>query len=296
MQTIKIGNKRINRGFLFVLPCIIFFSFMILYPALKVFFNAFFIKGAGLNIEPSWQGLYNFEKVFKTTKITKILKNTLVYALGCTVLHTGLGMIVALVTNSTLLKRPVQKFFRTLTLVPWAITPTVVAIMAQMFFHPSIGPVQKLLTLLGYKGIFDPLGTSKYAMATVILTNVWKFLPFYFLIELTAMQSIDTVLHEAAIIDGANRTQDFFHITLPMIRNQVLTLAVFDFVSNASYFDITWIMTQGGPMKSTETLATLIYKTAFQSTKFGEASAMGVLLFVISLFVTITVIRIINKE
>ena len=121
-------------------------------------------------------------------------------------------------------------------------------------------------------------------------------MPFYFLILLAALQSIDKGLYEAASIDGASKIGQFFHVTLPQIKNSGLTLLIFDFVINAAYFDITWIMTQGGPMKATETLATLAYKTAFQSYKIGEASAMGVMLFVISVLFTIVVLRSINKE
>lgn len=296
MQTYKIGKYKISLGMLFVLPCIIFFAFVVVYPACMVFYNAFFIKGAGLTVKPEWQGLSNFIKVVKTRNFGMIFGNTLMYALGCTALHMTLGMMFALLLNTPKLGTHFKHTFRTIVLVPWAITPTVVAIMAQLFFHPSIGPIQYIMRWLGSSTVIDPLGSKKWAMLTCILTNVWKFLPFYFLIQLTSMQAIDSTLYEAGRIDGGNKVQLFFRITIPVLKKSLLTLAMFDFVSNASYFDITWIMTQGGPMHSTETLAILIYKTAFQSTKFGLASAMGIFLFIMTVFISVLVLKSINKE
>ena len=296
MNYLKIGKKRINLGYIFILPGVLFFLVMMVYPSAYVIWSSFFLSGKGFNMEPVWQGLTNYIKVTHYTGFSKILKNTFVYAGGCTVFHMGFGLLMALMLNSSKLNMTYKHLCRMLILVPWAVTPSVVAIVSKLFFHASVGPISVILKAMGSSMVFDPLGQPKSAMITCILTNVWKFMPFYFLIILTALQSIDKGLYEAARLDGATNLDCFFHVTMPQIKNSFLTLMIFDFVINAAYFDITWIMTQGGPMKATETLATLAYKTAFQSYKFGEASSIGVLLFFISVLFTVIVLRSMNKE
>jgi ABC-type sugar transport system permease subunit len=140
------------------------------------------------------------------------------------------------------------------------------------------------------------LGQVETALLSVTLTNVWMFTPFYMLMTLSAMQAVDPGLYEAAVVDGANGPQQIFFITIPSIRNTLLTLGMFDFVTTAAYFDLTWIMTQGGPVSSSEIIPTWVYRTAFQSFEFGKASAIGMILFSISVIVSIIVLRAINKE
>ena len=296
MDYFKIGKKKINLGYLFILPGVLFFAVLAVYPALYVLYSSLFLSGKGFDAVPVFQGLKNFKEILGYTSFGKIFANTFIYAGGCTLLHMGGGLIMALLLNSERVSMKFRHIFRTLILVPWAVTPSVVAIVSKLFFHGAVGPIAVILKMLGSTVKFDPLGSTSTAMITVILTNAWKFMPFYFLILLAALQSIDKGLYEAASIDGASKIGQFFHVTLPQIKNSGLTLLIFDFVINAAYFDITWIMTQGGPMKATETLATLAYKTAFQSYKIGEASAMGVMLFAISVLFTIVVLRRINKE
>jgi multiple sugar transport system permease protein len=110
------------------------------------------------------------------------------------------------------------------------------------------------------------------------------------------MQSIDPGLYEAAIVDGASAWQQIRFLTLPALRNLFLTLGIFDLITTAAYFDLTWIMTQGGPINSTEILPTWIYREAFLSFEFGKAAAIGMILLSVSIFITIFVLRAIEKE
>lgn len=296
MNTLRIGSKKISLGYVFIFPGILFFLVMMVYPALYVVWSSFFFEGKGLAMEPAWQGFQNYINVFESTAFWKISANTALYAGGCTVFHMGGGLIMALMLNSSLLSTRFKHIFRMLILVPWAVTPSVVAIVSKLFFHASVGPISVILKQLGFAITFDPLGKPDSAMLTCIITNAWKFMPFYFLILLTGLQAVDSGLYEAARLDGANEVKCFWHVTMPQIKNTFLTLTIFDFVINAAYFDITWIMTQGGPMKATETLATLAYKTAFQRYKFGEASAIGVLLFFMSVVFTLSVLKAMKED
>ena len=144
--------------------------------------------------------------------------------------------------------------------------------------------------------MFGPLGQPAYALLSVTLTNVWMFTPFYMLMILSALQAIDPGLYEAAVVDGTSSSQQVFFITIPMIKNTLLTLGMFDFVTTAAYFDLTWIMTQGGPVRTSEIIPTWVYRTAFQSFEFGKASAIGLILFLVSVTVSIIVLRALDKE
>ena len=132
MKEIRIGNIKINRGYLFILPGILFFVVMMIYPAMYVLWSSFFFSGKGFNMEAAWQGLTNYIKVANYTGFGKIFKNTFVYAGGCTVFHMGIGLVLALMLNSDSLNDKFKHIFRMLILVPWAVTPSVVAIVGKV--------------------------------------------------------------------------------------------------------------------------------------------------------------------
>jgi multiple sugar transport system permease protein len=274
----------------------LFFLALAIYPSGFVLFLSLFASGKGTAFSPTFSNFSNFISVWKNPHFTKFLLQTFYYAGGATLLHILLGFIFALALNVLPLKTFFVRTMRTVFLIPWAITPTVVAILFRLILHPQVGPIAIFLKSVGSPIMFGPLGQVETALLSVTLTNVWMFTPFYMLMTLSAMQAVDPGLYEAAVVDGANGPQQIFFITIPSIRNTLLTLGMFDFVTTAAYFDLTWIMTQGGPVSSSEIIPTWVYRTAFQSFEFGKASAIGMILFSISVIVSIIVLRAINKE
>ncbi|MHB8089573.1 MAG: carbohydrate ABC transporter permease [Anaerolineaceae bacterium] len=294
-------NKETNRNripvaYWFVLPAMLFFALLAVYPSGYVAFLSVFAGAKGTAISPEFTNFSNYIAVFNSRNLVQILMQTGFYAGVATLLHLALGFLIALLLNVLPLNITFTRLTRTAFLIPWAISPTVVAIMFRLLLHPQVGPIAIMLKQTGYAGVFGPLGDPDWALIAVTLTNVWTFTPFYFLMLLSAMQAIDPVLFEAAVVDGANGRQQILHITLPSIKNTVLTLAIFDFVTTAAYFDLTWIMTQGGPINRSEILSTWVYRTAFQSFEFGKASAIGMILFAVSIMFTIIVLRAMDKE
>jgi len=287
---------RISSAYWFILPAMFFFTLLAIYPSVFVIILSFFAHGKGTNLSVALPNLSNFIAVWKDPNFGKILSQTLFYAGVATILHILLGFTFALLLNIL----PLHPFFirtiRTIFLIPWAITPTVVAILFRLILHPQVGPIAIFLKSIGSPIVFGPLGQPAYALLSVTLTNVWMFTPFYMLMILSALQAIDPGLYEAAVVDGAGGSQQVFFITIPMIKNTLLTLGMFDFVTTAAYFDLTWIMTQGGPVRTSEIIPTWVYRTAFQSFEFGKASAIGLILFLISVTVSIIVLRALDKE
>ncbi len=291
-----IQRRKINTAYWFVLPAMLFFTLLAIYPSGYVLLLSLFADGKGTSVTAEFNKFSTYVSVFSNAKLGPILYQTVYYAGLATLLHLLLGFLFALILNVLPLNIHFIRFTRTAFLIPWAISPTVVAIIFRLLLHPQVGPFAIVLKQIGYPGVFGPLGDPKWALTAVTLTNVWAFTPFYFLMILSAMQAIDPVLYEAAVVDGANGRQQIFHITLPEIKNTLLTLAIFDFVTTAAYFDLTWIMTQGGPINKSEILSTWVYRTAFQSFEFGKASAIGLILFTFSIIVTIIVLKVMDKD
>lgn len=296
MNYLKVGNIKINRGVLFILPGILFFTIMVIYPAGYVIYLSFFTEGKGLGLEPAFVGLKNYMTVFTSSSFRQIMFNTLFYSFVATACHIVIGMGMAVLLNNKLLKRKTLTTGRSLFLVPWAISPSVVAIMFQVMLHPKVGPVGIILRQFDPSIEFNPLGDPSLSLLTVTITNIWKFTPFYFLVLLAGLQAIDDGLYEAARMDGATGWKQFTKVTLPLMKNYIITLAVFDFVSTMAYMDLTWIMTKGGPLNSSEVLSTLAYRTSFQNFRFGEGSAIGVLIFLISIIFTTIAMRLMSEE
>ena len=252
MDYIKIGNLKFSRGVLFILPGILFFGIMVIYPAGYVIYLSLFTEGKGLGLAPEFIGLKNYMTVFSSRNFVKILSNTLLYSFFATAFHIIIGLFMAVLLNNKVLKRRTLTIGRSLFLIPWAISPSVVAIMFQVMLHPKVGPVGIILRTFG--------------------------------------------LYEAARMDGASGWRQFCDVTLPLMKNYIITLAVFDFVSTAAYMDLTWIMTKGGPLNSSEVLSTLAYRTSFQNFRFGEGSAVGVLIFLISILFTTMAMKMMSEE
>lgn len=141
MDYIKIGNLKFSRGVLFILPGILFFGIMVIYPAGYVIYLSLFTEGKGLGLEPQFIGLKNYMTVFSSRNFVKILSNTLMYSFFATAFHIIIGLFMAVLLNNKVLKRRTLTIGRSLFLIPWAISPSVVAIMFQVMLHPKVGPV-----------------------------------------------------------------------------------------------------------------------------------------------------------
>ena len=296
MHARKLFGKKLNAGYFYITPGLLFFLMLAIYPAGFVFYLAFFSDGKGIALEPAFVGFKNFAEVFSYSRFWPTTLHSFVYAGVVMILNLSIGMLLAVLLHKPRLNMKFIRMARTLVLISWALSPTVVAVMFKIMLHPQIGPFAQILKLLGSTAVFDPLGNTHTALLTIILTNVYMYMPFYFLTLLSSMQGISEDLYEAARLDGASESQQFFRITLPIMRNNLLTLMIFNFCATFTYMDLTWIMTEGGPVFSTEVLATYAYRTAFNSYKFGQASAVGVIMFLVAIIFSVIVLRVMKKE
>lgn len=278
-------------GYLFIAPAVILVALISLYPIYRVIFLSV-MEFSRRTLDYTFVGLQYYIGLLGNPFFYQILKQTLFFSFYSTLGHIGLGFLIALAMNSNLNRRFVSGC-RALILLPWALSPIVVAMIAQIWTHPLISPVGQLLRMTGSTSPFMPLGHPDTALTALIMINIWQFTPFYMLMILAALQTIDPEMHEAAKVDGASGFQRVRFITLPQIRNVLLTLTLFDLVTTAAFFDLIWVTTQGGPVRTTEVLATYIYRAGFLTLDWPRAAAASVILlilvFVLAIAITIII-------
>jgi multiple sugar transport system permease protein len=275
----KLTKTLLNRYLavlLLLLPALGLRLFTSVYPFFRTFYFAF------TNYNPAFPplefiGFANFTRMINDLAVTSSLSFTVVFVLISTILQLIFGVLVALLLNSSFIGRSIT---RAVNLIPWAIPMVVAAMGFRWMFDSEYG----LITDLTYRltSLSIPwLTTSIGAKAAVIIANVWKSTPFLALVFLAALQGVPRELYEAATVDGANRLQTFFRITLPLILSQVVTIGLFMIVWQLAAFDLIYTMTGGGPGYATSVLAYNIYQAAFGGLNFGYASAISIVLFIL---------------
>lgn len=235
-------------------------------------------------------GLSNFIKLFQTDKIFQAaLVNTIVYVLGTVPLTLVCSLAMAVLLNQNVRLR---NFFRTVAFFPYVASLVAVAAVWNMIFNPAMGPINSVLAALGVENLPRWAAGKETAMLTVILFSVWKNMGYYMVIYLAGLQGCNPDLNEAAELDGANRWQQFWHITLPQLRPTTFFVVIMLTISGFKVYDQMYMITQGGPGNATMTLVYYIYNVAFVNTpKYGYASAIAMVLFVLVLIVTIVQFR-----
>ncbi|MCJ7569927.1 MAG: sugar ABC transporter permease [Anaerolineales bacterium] len=279
---------RLSPGYLFIAPAVILIIIMAVYPTFRVVYLSV-MDYSRVSKEMVFVGMDNYTKIIADANFQKAIIQTLKFSLFSTAGHIVFGLILALIMNAGLNRRFVNTS-RALILLPWALSPIVVAILAQLWSYPLISPIAKILESLGYAVEFNPLGRTGSALWTLIIINIWQFTPFFMLMMLAGLQTIAPSLDDAAMVDGASTIQKIRYITIPHLRNLILTLLLFDLVTTAAYFDLIWVTTQGGPVRSTEVLATYMYRIGFLTLDWNRAATVGVILLVLCICIAALVV------
>jgi len=256
-------------GFVFFLPAGLFVFLGVALPLVEILRLAFQSGGKS-------SGFAQFSELVRDPVLSASLVNSLIFVVVSVVLHLFFGLLLAILLNQEL--NPVFiRTMRSLFLIPWAISPVVVATVWRLVYHPELSMFSGLWKMIPVVQQ-GPLAIPSTALAAVILINVWFATPFYLMFFLARLQATPKGIYEAAIIDGAGAFSRFRYITLPSLRDLIVTLAIFDVIAAFNTFDLIWLTTQGGPIHYTEVLATYIYKIAFRQLDFPLAAAAGIVL------------------
>ncbi len=264
-------RKRDGDAWLLLLPALIPVAIFSVYPLIQGIYLGFTDSRAGLNQVTHFTGLENFSDLLNNELFWNSFKIGLIWAFSVTILQFVAAMGLALLLHQNLRLRGLA---RTLSLVPWAMPPVVVAIMWRLIYDPNSGPVSGASQALGF-GQLNLLGNFETALPAVIVVGVWAGMPQTTIALLAGLQGIDDSLHEAAAVDGAGAWSRFFHITLPELRPVIIAITTLNFIWNINTFDLIYVLTNGGPGGRTMLPMLFAYNEAFRYGHFGVAAAMG---------------------
>ena len=270
----------------FIAPNLLGFAAFTLVPMVfALFLSVMKWDGAGAI---TFAGMRNFARLLTDDTFQISALNTLYYVAGTvpTTLVCSLGLAILL--NKEIKGR---NLFRAIFFFPYVASLVAVAVVWNMMFHPSMGPVNNLLTALGVENPPRWSASVTWAMPTVILASIWKNMGYYMIIYLAALQGIPRDLYEAARIDGANGRQCFRTITLPLLTPATFFVTMMLTINSFKVFDLIYVMTGGGPGRATNVLVYAIYNAAFIEFDYGYSSAMALVLFILVLAITIVQFR-----
>lgn len=224
-------------------------------------------------------GLKNYFELLTSPNFALILKNTFVFAIAVTLIAVVIPVILAAVLNN---KIRGSEFFKTAYFLPFITPMIVIAIIWEWIFDPNFGLLNYLL-----KAHINWLYDTKTALFALIIVSAWKLIGYNMVILLSGFSTISQNIYESAKIDGASPLNTFFKITLPLLSPTIFFVVIITTISSFQVFDLIYLMTQGGPMDSTNVLVYWIYKNAFEFFNIGAASAGAYILFVIVFVLTV---------
>ncbi|MBE3102782.1 MAG: sugar ABC transporter permease, partial [Bacilli bacterium] len=228
-------------------------------------------------IESNFIGFSNYSRYLQSERMWKALGNTFVFTIASVGFEFVLGLLIALLINRVFIGRGLV---RASVLIPWAIPTAVGAMMWSFLYDGQTGIVAHYFEQLGL--ISDAsvlLSTGIGGMFSVIFADVWKTTPYMALLLLAGLQTISGSLYEAAEVDGASKWQQFWKITLPMLKSAILVALLFRTLDAFRVFDLIFVLTGGGPANSTESISILAYITLFSQQNFGAGSVLSVIVF-----------------
>jgi len=267
-------NRKQRELLVFFGPLIITLIAVLGLPLIIAFRQSFL--GDGINT--GFVGLSNYKEVLLDPILGKVLRNTLLFVGFSVLLHFTIGLGLAMLLN---LEMRGRKIFRILLLLPWLIPPVVGTLGWSWVLSKEWGILNAIIfhQLQVVSSPLPWLTSPGLAMLSIIMVFGWRGYGFVMVMLLAGLQGIPVEQYEALAIDGGSGIDAFFHITLPNLRFILMVTLFLDMVWTFQHFDIIKVLTDGGPVNSTEMFSTLIYRVAFRFFEFGHATAIAILLF-----------------
>jgi len=280
----KLGTKMLTGnkvGFLFVLPALLFMVFFIAYPICSNVILSLQEVTVMTLTKPNkpFVGLTNYFNLFQDPVLRLAIFNTLLFTVCCLIFQFIIGLLLAIFFNADF---PTSKPIRGILLVPWMIPLTITGLMFKFMFTSNVGIINQILIF--FKIIRTPIDwliSTNTAMTALIITNIWIGIPFNMILLSVGLTGIPQEIYESSSIDGANKVQAFFRITLPLLKPTIESVLILGFIYTFKVFDLVFVMTGGGPVNTTHLLSTYSYKLSFSLFKYSDGAATANVLFVI---------------
>jgi multiple sugar transport system permease protein len=266
----------------FILPAVLWIVAFTIFPLIFSIYISLFAVRPGR----PWRfvGLTNFGRLFTDENLRNALTITLIFVAATVTIEMVLGFALALLFNREMRGR---QFFRALMTLPLFATPVAIGYLGITLFYEEGGPINSVFNAL--LGINPPwLSNGQWALAAMIIIDIWQWTPFVFLVALAGLQSLPHEIYEASAVDGATPRQMFRFLTLPLMVPTLTIILLLRMVEAFKIFDIPTSLTLGGPGRSTEVYSLFTYRTALRFFDLGYASAQGfLLLFIVMLIVSL---------
>jgi len=281
-------QRKSTTAFLMTLPLILLIGILVVYPAFYALHLATLNKAM-----TKFVGFGNFQFLFKRDTFWMVVEQSCLFAITAVIFKALIGFIVAHFAHNIPSKK--QRKWRGMLLVPWVIPPAMSTLAWLWLFDPSYSAFNYTLSAFGI-GPISWLGEVGWARFSVILVNVWYGAPFFMIMYLASLKSVPDQLYEAAAIDGANWWQRIWYVTLPMMRNIIAITTLFSLIVTFANFDITRILTAGGPLDSTHVFATWSFRLGIEGGDIPLGASVSLFMAPILAIAAIFILRDVTKR
>lgn len=277
---------------LFILPAIVIFAVIIVIPILmSVRYSMLDWNGIG---KGSFVGLKNYHDLFVNNQdgFGQAIKNSVILAFLSVFVQLPIALAIALILASGIKG---EGFFRTVYFVPVIISTVVIGQMWMKIYNPDYGLLNTFFRNIGMDSLAKEwIGSPDTALMSVFIPAIWQYIGYHMLLMYAAIKSISQDIMEAAAIDGASPLMIAWRITIPLIKPILEVCVVFAVIGSLKSFDLIYVLTNGGPMHSTEVPSTMMLHTIFHGYKYGYGSAMAIFIVIECLLLTVAIQRLFN--
>lgn len=283
-------NEKLT-GWIFATPSLIVLGAVIAVPLIYSFIVSF---SDYTFVSPffNFVGFQNYLAAFQDSYFWNSLKVTLKFVVLVVSMEFAIGFMIALMLNREI---RLKKLHYTILTLPMVMSPVAVGLIWKMLLHPDLGVINYFITSLGLKPV-NWLANSTNAFWTLIMVDIWQQVSFMILLLLAGLVSLPKEPYEAATIDGANETQKFLYITLPLMKPVIAAAITIRIILAFRTYDLVYVLTKGGPGVKTEVLSYFIYRKTFMGLNLSEASATSYILLLVVMVIVILAFRFILKS
>jgi len=277
---------------LFLAPAAVIYIYFVIFPVVQSIYYSLY-KWNGLGPITNFIGLDNYTKALGDKTFTTALSHNLLIAVLSIFIQLPLSLMLALLVARHM---PGRSIFRMIFFLPYVLSDVTTGVIWSFVYKPEGGLINSAISSLNLGEPQAWLGNTDLALFAVFVVMCWKYFGFHLILYVAGLQQIPADLEEAAKIDGASTLQVLRHITIPLLGSTIRISIFLSILGSLQYFDLIWVMTNGGPVGASETMATYMIKNGFQRFQLGYGSAVGVILFSLCFIFSIAYQRVVLRR
>ncbi|MGL4985765.1 MAG: carbohydrate ABC transporter permease [Treponemataceae bacterium] len=285
-------RETLSISIVFLMPAFFFLTVFVFYPIFDSFYLSLF-EWNGIDPTKLFVGLQNWTTLLSDVRFWRSLMNNIVVLVLSIAIQLPIAMLIALLLDYAGRK---WSFLRSIYFLPMLMSSVAIGFLFRYVYDPQFGLLNAFFQLFGQEKFIDLLGSSKYALFSVIAVICWQFIPFYIILFVASISSVSADIFEAAKIDGATYKKYALTIAVPCMKSTVKSSIILSMVGSLKYFDLIYVMTEGGPNGATELMATYMYKNTFLSLKLGYGATIAFAILVIISLLSLGTMKLINND